>query len=150
MLCLFIFIILNVTKACCNDNCLKWASFRFNRDPGLVFMIVASGITICMLSKPRNNETYYDRNFDVIGPSNENRYIYIYIYYTNSRGFSVTLCFSFLHDITDKTGIDKIDTRYSFVIIATCIALILNRIRAYTILLTPYFAVYLFILKYKI
>lgn len=55
----------------------------------------------------RNNETYYDRNFDVIGPSNENRYIYIYILH----GFSVTLCFSFLHDITDKTGIDEIDTR---------------------------------------
>lgn len=31
----------------------------------------------------RNNETYYDRNFDVIGPSNENRYIYIYIYCTD-------------------------------------------------------------------
>lgn len=97
-------------------------------------MIVASGITMCALSKPRNNETYYDdRNFDVIGPSNENRYIYIYIH-TNSRGFSVTLCFSFLYDITDKTGIDKIDTRFA-IIIATRIRF--NFKPNYTILLTP-------------
>lgn len=116
------------------DDCSKWASFRFNRDPVLVFMIVASGITMCALSKPRNNETYYDdRNFDVIGPSNENRYIYIYIH-TNSRGFSVTLCFSFLYDITDKTGIDKIDTRFA-IIIATRIRF--NFKPNYTILLTP-------------
>lgn len=67
---------------------MKWASFRFNRDPVLVFMMSCIrnyNVYAFEATEPgsRNNETYYDRNFDVIGPSNENRYIYIYIYCTD-------------------------------------------------------------------